>query len=113
MNSLFGFEALIRGARVICHAAPFYAGWGLTDDRFPLPRRQVRRSLDQLLAAALILYPRYRDPRTGFACTPEEALNLLIEARHRRVASLRSVLADAIGLRLGQLFKAFGRAGKA
>ena len=113
MNSLFGFEALIRGARVVCHAAPFYAGWGLTDDRFPPSRRQVRRSLDQLLAAALILYPRYRDPRTGSACTPEEALNILIEVRQRRAMSSRSVLADAVGLRVGRLFKAFGRAGKA
>jgi capsular polysaccharide export protein len=113
MNSLFGFEALIRGARVTCHAAPFYAGWGLTDDRCPLPRRQVRRSLDQLLAAALILYPRYNDPRTRCTCTPEAALDILIESRHRRATSPHSVLGDAIKLRLGRLFKAFGRAGKA
>ena len=112
MNSLFGFEALIRGARVVCHAAPFYAGWGLTDDRLSLPRRQVQRSLDQLLAAALILYPRYRDPRTRSACTVETALNILIETRRRRASSPRSVLADAVRLCLGRLVKTFARTEK-
>ncbi|MDZ7708952.1 MAG: hypothetical protein U5K36_01625 [Roseovarius sp.] len=33
MTSLLGFEALLRGVRVTTTGAPFYAGWGLTDDR--------------------------------------------------------------------------------
>ena len=32
-TSLGGFEALIRGISVITYGFPFYAGWGLTDDK--------------------------------------------------------------------------------
>jgi capsular polysaccharide export protein len=73
----------------------------------------VRRSLEQLVAAALIVYPRYRDPRTGAVCTPEAALEILIQARRQRAQSSRAVLADAVRLRLGRVFKAFARSMKA
>ncbi len=33
LSSLSGFEALIRGLKVTTFGAPFYAGWGLTEDR--------------------------------------------------------------------------------
>lgn len=72
LTSLTGFEALLRGVRVVVHGGPFYAGWGLTDDRGSLPPRRARRlTLDQLVAGALILYPRYLDPKRGLPCTPE------------------------------------------
>jgi capsular polysaccharide export protein len=70
-TSLAGFEALLRGVRVICHGQPFYAGWGLTQDHHPLPRRTRRLSLDALVAGALIAYPRYLDPVSGLPCPPE------------------------------------------
>jgi capsular polysaccharide export protein len=71
-TSLAGFEALLRGKRVTTYGVPFYAGWGLTRDRGPVPsRRNVRRSLDELVAATLLLYPRYLDPVTGLPCPPE------------------------------------------
>lgn len=59
ITSLTGFEALLRGLPVTCHGLPFYAGWGLTTDIFTSPRRGRQLSLDALVAAALILYPRY------------------------------------------------------
>jgi capsular polysaccharide export protein len=71
LTSLTGFEALLRGLPVTCWGTPFYAGWGLTEDRVPIPRRQRRRSLDELVAVALILYPRCMDPLTGLPCPPE------------------------------------------
>ncbi|MDW8445053.1 MAG: beta-3-deoxy-D-manno-oct-2-ulosonic acid transferase [Acetobacteraceae bacterium] len=74
MTSLAGFEALLRGVRVVCWGAPFYAGWGLTEDRLPLPARGRRLSLDALVAAALILYPRYLDPVTLLPCPPERVV---------------------------------------
>ncbi|MFN9707570.1 MAG: beta-3-deoxy-D-manno-oct-2-ulosonic acid transferase [Burkholderiales bacterium] len=80
LNSLAGFEALIRGGHVVCHAQPFYAGWGLTSDMYPVTRRS-HRSLDQLVAAALIHYPRYRNPHTGTPIEPEQALDLIQELR--------------------------------
>ena len=75
MTSLAGFEALLRGKRVVCHGSPFYAGWGLTEDRLPHPRRTRRIGLDELVAASLILYPLY----IGACGTlePERALNEL------------------------------------
>ena len=33
LPSLGGFEALIRGLSVITYGLPFYAGWGLTEDK--------------------------------------------------------------------------------
>lgn len=71
-SSLAGFEALLRGKPVTVHGVPFYAGWGLTTDRGPVPaRRTARRTLDELVAAAYLLYPRYLDPETGLPCPPE------------------------------------------
>lgn len=72
ISSLTGFEALLRGCAVVTHGVPFYAGWGLTRDLGPVPaRRERRRTLDELVAFALILYPRYLDPMTRLPCSPE------------------------------------------
>jgi len=79
MTSLTGFEALIRGVRVVCHAWPFYSGWGLTTDVYPNGRRAEKRSMEQIAGAALVSYPLYRDPATKSACTPERALEYLID----------------------------------
>ncbi|MBA4163137.1 MAG: hypothetical protein C0510_00670 [Erythrobacter sp.] len=71
-SSLAGFEALLRGKPVTVHGVPFYAGWGLTSDRGPVPaRRTTRRTLDEVVAAAYLLYPRYLDPVTGLPCPAE------------------------------------------
>jgi len=72
MTSLLGFEALLRGKKVTCLGTPFYAGWGLTDDRaMPVDRREARVDLPALVHATLIAYPRYRDPVTGLPCPVE------------------------------------------
>ena len=79
---LDAFEALLRGLKVVCWGAPFYAGWGLTEDRVALPRRQARPDLDTLVAGALIAYPRYVDPVSGVPCSAEEAVELQIGRAH-------------------------------
>jgi capsular polysaccharide export protein len=72
ITSLAGFEGLMRGKEVTTHGVPFFAGWGLTRDLGPVPARRTKgRSLDELVAAALILYPRYLDPVTRLPCPPE------------------------------------------
>ncbi|MDE2405071.1 MAG: beta-3-deoxy-D-manno-oct-2-ulosonic acid transferase [Sphingomonadales bacterium] len=72
ISSLAGFEALLRGVAVTTHGIPFYAGWGLTRDLGPVPARRNRaRTLDELVAAVLILYPRYLDPVTRLPCPVE------------------------------------------
>ena len=78
ITSLMGFEALLRGKPVTCLGMPFYAGWGLTDDRaMPIPRRSATVDLVALVHAALIAYPRYYDPVTGLACPVEVIVDRL------------------------------------
>lgn len=75
ISSLAGFEALLRQKSVVVHGAPFYQGWGLTEDLGPTPARRGRAlPLDALVAATLILYPRYLDP---FERRPVEIEDLL------------------------------------
>ena len=79
LTSLAGFEALMRGIPVTVTGYPFYAGWGLTDDRASLRRRQRRLSVEALFAGAYILYPRYFDPPSGAAIDFEQALRWLVQ----------------------------------
>ena len=84
LTSLTGFEALLRGLPVTLWGQPFYAGWGLTEDRgpaFPAARRR-RLDLDSLVAGALILYPRYIDPVTQLPCPVEVFLERLAAPEH-------------------------------
>lgn len=80
ITSLMGFEALLRGIPVTTLGRPFYAGWGLTDDRDP-PARDRALTLDELTAAALILYPRYIDPATRLPAPPEVVVEALAAER--------------------------------
>ncbi len=78
MTSLLGFEALVRGVHVVTLGAPFYAGWGLTDDRGDVPpRRRADLTIEGLVYAALIDYPRYFDPHSGSACPVEVVVERL------------------------------------
>ncbi len=96
-SSLAGFEALLRGKPVTVHGVPFYAGWGLTSDRGAVPdRRTARRTLDELVAAALLLYPRYLDPETGLPC-PAEVLVRRLTAH--TVPRLDAAAAAVVGTR--------------
>lgn len=76
LTSLAGFEALLRGRRVVVYGRAWYGGWGLTDDKVVINRgRQLR--LDALVAGALIVYPRYLDPVTRLPCGPETIIERL------------------------------------
>jgi len=77
ITSLAGFEALLRGIKVTAMGAPFYAGWGLTDDRQPTPRRQRKLTLRELFAGAYLLYPRYFDPTSGEERQLEDIVTLI------------------------------------
>ena len=83
MTSLVGFEALLRRVPVTAYGLPFYAGWGLTEDRHAAARRKRRLTVDELVAGALIRYPRYLDPSTGGLTTPEAIAEYLADARDR------------------------------
>lgn len=83
VSSLAGFEALCRGMRVVVWGRPFYAGWGLTNDRTAIPRRTRKLTLDALVAGTLIAYPRYIDPLSQVPCSVEEFLDTLDVLRAR------------------------------
>ena len=102
MTSALGFEALLRGKRVTCLGQPFYAGWGLTDDRAaPIPRRSATPDLTALVHAVLIDYPRYCDPVAGLACPVEVVVDRLISDAVPHPGRINRVLAKAQGLFAG------------
>lgn len=85
MTSLAGFEALLRGRRVVTYGEPFYAGWGLTEDRVTqgkaLHRRQRTLTLDELVAGTMLHYPRYWDPELKGYTSCEAVLRHIINQR--------------------------------
>jgi len=83
LTSLTGFEALMRGVPVTAWGLPFYAGWGLTRDKLHCPRRVRERTLDELVAATLILYPVYVDPDSGHQVNAETAVEVLQRQRQK------------------------------
>lgn len=90
MTSLTGFDALLRGKQVVVYGRPFYAGWGLTQDRgavFEADRRKRTLSLDELVAGALLHYPIYYDWELKGYTTCEATLNTLLKERERLSAS--------------------------
>jgi capsular polysaccharide export protein len=86
LTSLTGFEALLRNIPVVCYGQPFYAGWGLTTDIYPHPRRTTKRSLSELIAAALICYPTYISAVTGKYTTPEQVIKEIQKQRSSQPA---------------------------
>ena len=83
MTSLVGFEALMRGKKVTTYGLPFYAGWGLTTDTKSTSRRIAKRTLEELVAATLILYPRYIHPETNEFCEVEVLLFEIDKEKNR------------------------------
>ncbi|SLN46445.1 Capsule polysaccharide biosynthesis protein [Roseisalinus antarcticus] len=102
MTSTLGFEALLRGKRVVCLGRPFYAGWGLTEDRGGgVPHRRARPDLLALAHAALIDYPRYFDPVTRRPCPVQVAVDRLISGEIPRPSRWNRGLAKAQGALAG------------
>nr|WP_237072626.1 capsular polysaccharide biosynthesis protein [Pseudaestuariivita rosea] len=77
VSSQLGFEAIYGGHKPKVFGQPFYAGWGLTDDRNPVARRERKLTHAQLFAGAMILYPKWYDPYRDRLCSLEEAINTL------------------------------------
>ncbi|EMS9507864.1 capsular polysaccharide biosynthesis protein, partial [Campylobacter jejuni] len=68
ITSTSGFDALLRAKKVFTYGMPFYAGWDLTKDKYRCERRTRKLSLEELVAGALIIYPRYINPKTKTLC---------------------------------------------
>ena len=63
ITSQVGFEALLRDIKVTTIGLPFYAGWGLTNEKQKCLRRTRKLTIDELFAGAYILYPIYFDSK--------------------------------------------------
>lgn len=99
MTSTIGFEALMRGKSVTCLGTPFYAGWGLTDDRdMPIERRNARPTLAQLVHSVLIDYPRYFDPVSGLPCPAEVVVDRLENGTAPRPTRANRILSKLQGV---------------
>lgn len=81
VSSQVGFEALLRNKKVVTFGMPFYAGWGLTDDRQLFKRRTQSRTIEELFYAACIDMSVYINPRTGDLIEIEEAFDVIKEFR--------------------------------
>ncbi|WP_448588125.1 capsular polysaccharide export protein, LipB/KpsS family [Thermocrinis sp.] len=81
ISSLFGFEALIHGKKVVCYGQPFYSGYGLTEDVYPVPRRGRKLNLQQLIAGSVIIYPVYVSLYNDNKISPERAILELVRYR--------------------------------
>ncbi|WP_257939169.1 capsular polysaccharide biosynthesis protein [Campylobacter lari] len=79
ITSTSGFDALLRGKKVVVYGKPFYAGWGLTSDLNEIPRRTRMLNLEELVAGVLILYPRYIHPKSKNLCEVELALDIMLK----------------------------------
>lgn len=77
VTSHVGFEAAMAERPVTCFGMPFYAGWGFTDDRLDLARRNRTRSAAEVFAASYLVRSRYFEPYGGESCSFEEALAVL------------------------------------
>lgn len=86
VSSQLGFEALMADLPVTCFGVPYYAGWGLTDDRIGMSRRTARPSLEQLFHALYFDYARYVS-RSGEVVTFEEAVDILLSERDQMLGS--------------------------
>lgn len=68
-SSLMGMEALMHGCRVVTYGVPFYAGWGLTEDRARnFEGRKKQTALADLFEMAYLRYCHYFDPDTTEPC---------------------------------------------
>jgi len=82
VSSQLGFEAIFAGHKPQVFGQPFYAGWGLSDDRNPVARRTRTLTRAQLFAAAMLEYPIWYDPYRDRLGRFEDVLGAL-EARAR------------------------------
>ncbi|MBN2715127.1 MAG: capsular polysaccharide biosynthesis protein [Deltaproteobacteria bacterium] len=105
MTSLVGFEALMQHKAVVTYGQPFYAGWGLTQDRHPHPRRGRQLTLADLVYATLILYPSYINWRNRCFTTPEFVVQTLAKEIKNRVQPPTGNLFIRQLKRVGNLFK--------
>ena len=82
-TSGMGFEALLVGCECVCFGMPFYAGWGVTDDRSKCERRKRKLSVEEVFAASYILYTHYFNPYTKKESDIFDTIKSIVEMRFK------------------------------
>lgn len=90
VSSQLGFEAIVAGHKPHVFGQPFYAGWGLSQDRNPVARRNRNLTRTQLFAGAMLLAPLWYDPGHDRLCAFEQVVNQL-------EAEVRAFREDSVG----------------
>ena len=87
-TSLGGFEALLRGISVSTYGLPFYAGWGLTDDKLRnhkwAKRRTRKLTIEELTFITLAKYPLYSSVRFNCLTEVENIIEEIIESNEKK-----------------------------
>lgn len=89
VTSQMGFEALLLGKSVVTFGVPWFAGWGLTDDRHPSvaelkqQQRRAPRAFLTLFTAAYLQYSRYIHPLEARSGTIFDVIRYLDYARQQ------------------------------
>ncbi len=96
VSSQVGFEGLLRNKQVVTFGAPFFSGWGLTDDRMPLARRTARRSIEEVFHAACIQQSIYVDAKLGKVVEIEQNIDNIIQMRADDAARRRRPRSDIL-----------------
>ena len=88
-----GMHALMAGVPVHVFGAPYYAGWGLTDDDLHLPNRSARPTLAALFDVVFLRFTRYLNPFTHTPGTLDDLLDSIELQRtvQHRFADLQHV----------------------
>ncbi|MFA7027468.1 MAG: hypothetical protein WC163_05750 [Sulfurovum sp.] len=87
-TSGMGFEALLAGCECVCFGMPFYAGWGITDDRSTCERRKQNLTVEEVFAAAYILYTRYHNPYTNKPSNIFDTIETIVKMRRQNIREL-------------------------
>lgn len=80
-TSQMGFEALLVGCECVCFGVPFYAGWGVTQDKQRCERRKRVLSVEEIFAGAYILYSRYYNPYKKRDSDIIDTINEIVEQK--------------------------------
>ena len=87
-TSLGGFEALLRGISVTTYGLPFYAGWGLTDDKLHnhiwAKRRTRKLTIEELTFITLAKYPLYSSIKFNCLTEVENIIEEIIESNEKK-----------------------------
>ena len=106
-TSLGGFEALIRGLKVVTYGFPFYAGWGLTIDKLSNHKWAKRRTrllnLEELVFISLITYPFYTSLKFNCITEIENVIEELLTTYNEK--NLEQVLFKNWGILKDRLLK--------